>query len=79
MNVVVKAQTRRGSFTESCINVAIGYGVAIASQLLVFPQFGISVSLADNLVIGAIFTIISIARSYVVRRAFNAYQGGGRL
>jgi uncharacterized protein (DUF2062 family) len=56
---------------ESVTNVAIGYGVAVASQLAVFPLFGIHVSLADNLAIGAWFTVISIARSYLVRRWFT--------
>ena len=34
-------QTRRQSFFESCINVAIGYGVALMSQILIFPLFEI--------------------------------------
>ena len=64
-------QTRWQSFFESCINVAIGYGVALLSQILVFPLFDIHIPLASNLAIGAIFTVISIARSYAVRRVFN--------
>lgn len=64
-------QTRMQSFIESCINVAIGYGVALASQILVFPLFGIHIPLSSNIAIGAIFTVISIARSYAVRRVFN--------
>lgn len=65
-------QTRLGSFIESCMNVAIGYGIALASQLLVFPWFGINIPLSSNLAIGGIFTVISIARSYIIRRWFNA-------
>lgn len=68
------AQTRLGSFTESCLNVAIGYGVALASQLLVFPLFGIHIQFSSNIAIGAIFTLISIARSYIIRRVFNNFQ-----
>jgi hypothetical protein len=68
-------QTRTQSFIESCINVAIGYGIALASQIIVFPLFGIHVPLSSNIVIGAIFTIISICRSYVVRRVFNKLHG----
>jgi hypothetical protein len=64
-------QTRLHSFIESLTNVAIGYGVAVLSQILVFPMFDIHVSLSDNLAIGAWFTVISIARSYAVRRWFN--------
>jgi hypothetical protein len=69
-------QTRWQSFLESCINVAIGYGVAVAAQMLVFPLFSIHIPLGSNLAIGAIFTVVSIARSYVVRRLFNRLHLG---
>ena len=64
-------QTKSQSLVESCINVAIGYGVAMLSQILVFPLFGIHIQMSSNLAIGGIFTIISIARSYFVRRVFD--------
>jgi hypothetical protein len=53
---------------------SIGYGVALASQLAVFPLFGIHVTFADNLGISAYFTIISLIRGFVVRRVFNGWQ-----
>ena len=68
-------QSRLQSFIESCLNVAIGYGIALASQILVFPWFGINIPLRSNIAIGAIFTVISIVRSYLVRRAFNRIHG----
>ena len=64
-------QSRRHSFVESVTNVAIGYGVALASQLAIFPVFEIHVPLSDNLLIGAWFTLVSIARSYMVRSWFT--------
>lgn len=64
-------QTRLQSLTESVVNVAIGYMVALAGQLAVFPLYDLDVSLAVNLQIGMWFTAISIARSYCVRRGFN--------
>ena len=64
-------QTRTQSLIESAINVAIGYSVALAAQIVVFPMFGINIKMSDNLLIGAIFTAVSIARSYAVRRFFN--------
>ena len=64
-------QSKRMSLLESLINVAVGYGVAVSAQVLVFPMFGLEVALADNLVIGAIFTGISIVRSYTLRRVFE--------
>jgi hypothetical protein len=60
------------SAVESVANVAIGYGVAVTSQIAIFPLFGVHLPLSDNLLIGAWFTVISLARSYVVRRVFNA-------
>ncbi len=65
-------QTRLGSLIESAMNIAIGYGVALASQIAIFPMFGIHVTMSTNLWIGAWFTAISLVRSYVIRRWFNA-------
>ena len=64
-------QSRLGSFIEALTNVAIGYGVALVSQLLIFPLYGIHIPLSSNIWIGVWFTVISIARSYVLRRWFN--------
>lgn len=65
-------QTKLGSLIEAWANVAIGYGVALLSQIVVFPMFGIHVPLSTNLWIGAWFTAISLVRSYILRRWFNA-------
>lgn len=65
-------QTRLESLLESIVNIFIGYGVALISQIIVFPMFGIFVPLSTNLWIGAWFTAISLVRSYVIRRWFNA-------
>ena len=65
-------QSRKESLIESLMNIAIGYLVALLSQLAIFPLFGINVPLSTNLWIGAWFTAISLARSYAIRRWFNA-------
>ena len=65
------SQSKALSAIESLANVAVGYGVALLSQLLVFPMFGIHIPFSSNLAIGAWFTVISLARSYVLRRWFN--------
>lgn len=67
-------QTRIQSAVESVANVVVGYGVALASQLLVFPMFGIHIPFSSNLAIGAWFTVISLVRSYVLRRWFNGLK-----
>ena len=65
-------QTKLGSLIETLMNIAIGYGVALLSQIVIFPMFGIHVPLITNLWIGAWFTLISLVRSYIIRRWFNA-------
>ncbi len=56
---------------ESVANVVIGYGIALATQVVVFGALEIPVSLGQNLWIGAVFTVVSLARSYLLRRVFN--------
>jgi hypothetical protein len=53
------------------VNIGIGYTINLFANILVFPLFGYNISLADNIVIGLVFTIISVCRQYVVRRYFN--------
>lgn len=67
----MRPQSRRMSLTESLANVVIGYGVACVTQIIVFPWFGLNVPLNSTLAIGGIFTVVSIARSYVLRRGFE--------
>lgn len=64
-------QTKLQSFLESALNIAIGYVVAILSQLIIFPWFGIHLPIHENLLMGLFFTIISLVRSYAIRRWFN--------
>jgi len=67
-------QTRLMSLVESLANVIVGYGVAVVTQLLIFPIFGLHTTLAENLTIGAIFTVVSIGRSFALRRVFEAIR-----
>jgi hypothetical protein len=66
-------QTRLGSLIEAAVGTAIGYLVALASQLVIFPLVGIIIPLSTNLWIGLWFTLISLARGYILRRGFNAW------
>lgn len=67
-------QSRAMSFVESIANVVLGYGVAVATQVVIFPAFGVHVTLAQNLQIGAAFTLISICRLFALRRVFEAIR-----
>ena len=64
-------QPRLYSFQESVWNIIVGYGIAVLSQMMVFPMFGIYVPLGTNLRIGLWFTGISLIRSYILRRYFE--------
>jgi hypothetical protein len=64
-------QTRMQSLIEAWVNVIIGYFVALVAQLIVFPLYDLEVSFSQNLQIGLIFTVVSILRSYMLRRLFN--------
>jgi hypothetical protein len=67
-------QSRFMSLAESIANVAVGYLLALATQVIVFPLFGIKASLPEHLAIGAAFTSVSALRSYVLRRLFEAWR-----
>jgi len=67
-------QSRLMCLVESLANVLVGYGVAVATQMAVFPLFGLTVTVTENLLIGLIFTVVSIVRSYALRRSFEALR-----
>ena len=57
------------------MNVGAGYGVAMVTQALVFPVFGFYASVSQHAGIALIFTVVSLVRSYALRRFFNRYWG----
>ena len=64
-------QSKWMSVVETCASTAIGFAVALLTQILVFPWFGLHPSLGENLWITVIFTGVSLVRGYAVRRFFN--------
>lgn len=64
-------QSRTMSFVEAVTNVVVGYVLAVATQILVFPLFGIEIGLAENMAIGMVFVGVSLARGYLLRRVFE--------
>lgn len=65
-------QTRLGSLIEALMNVVIGLLVSVVANAIVFPRFGFQPTAGENVAISLIYTAISIARQYVLRRWFNA-------
>ena len=70
-------QSRLMSLVESVANVIVGYGVAVVTQILIFPVFGLHTTLGQNLAMGGVFTIVSLARSFLLRRFFEAIRVAG--
>lgn len=65
------SQSKTQSFIESLLNIGVGYVIAVSAQMIIFPLFGMIVPLADNLLIGLMFTVVSLVRSYYLRRLIN--------
>lgn len=65
------SQSKWNSFLESIANNFIGIIISLLGQFLIFPLEGLRVSLGANIRILLFFTILSIVRSYFVRRFFN--------
>lgn len=64
-------QSKKDSWIEAITNTAIGYLVAVASQIVIFPFFGIYIPLMDNFIMAIWFTMVSLIRGYLVRRWFT--------
>jgi hypothetical protein len=71
-------QSRAMSLIEAMANVIVGYGVAVVTQILIFPIFGLQTTLAQNLKLGLVFTGISIIRSFALRRLFERIRVANR-
>jgi len=74
-----KGQKKTTSLIEICLNTAIGYFVALTTQIIIFPWFDIDVTFNQQLGIGFIFIVVSIIRGYFVRRLFNLIHIRGWL
>ncbi|MGJ4945042.1 DUF7220 family protein [Bradyrhizobium sp. HKCCYLS1011] len=61
------------SLVEVVTSTLIGFGVSVWANYAVLPLFGFQVKLSESLAITAVFTVISIARSYLVRRFFAVH------
>lgn len=72
-----KKQSRKASLGETIASTALGFSIAFLAQIIVFPWFGIHISLSSNFLIGVIFTVVSVARGFVVRRLFEELRVRG--
>lgn len=70
----MKGQSKLASFVESVINILIGFWVNFLANIWILPLFGFHITVAQNFQIGSIYTVISIIRSYAIRRGSNWYH-----
>jgi hypothetical protein len=64
-------QSKKFSLLESVVNVIVGFFISLISQIIIFAMYDVHFSLQTNMLMGLWFTIISIIRSYTLRRIFN--------
>jgi hypothetical protein len=71
-------QTRWQSFAETVASTAIGFAVSWSATPLILGWFGMTVGAGQSFRITAIFTVLSLARGWVVRRGFNHLHGASK-
>jgi hypothetical protein len=68
-------QTCRMSFIEAVSNNVVAFILSVLINIHLFPLFGFPVKLGESMLIVAVFSIVSIIRSYIMRRIFNSIKG----
>lgn len=69
------SQSRLWSFAEAWAGVLVGFAINYIANLYLLPLWGLQVRAGQAIEIGLVFTGISLARSYALRRVF---EGVGR-
>lgn len=65
-------QSKRMSLLESTINIGVGFGISLGAQMVFLPMLGVPINHAQNFAFACIMTVISLARSFLLRRLFEA-------
>ena len=66
-------QSKLDSFIEAWLNVLIGFGISVLANFVIFPLVGIGASTTQIITVGIFMTLVSVARSYFLRRWANKY------
>lgn len=77
--VMMTRQTRRGSIIETIASTLTGLIIACIANWLILPFWGYHPKLVEAFNIGAVFTVISIARGYIFRRVFELLRINGKV
>lgn len=65
-------QSKLMSWLESGINIAVGFGISLLAQMFFLPLLGVEIAFHQNLLFALIMTVISLLRSFALRRLFEA-------
>lgn len=65
------SQQKKHSLLEAGLSTAIGFVIAFLANLIILPQFGFTPTFVQNFWLTVFFTVVSVIRSYYVRRLFN--------
>ena len=65
-------QSRLESAIEAGVNIGSGFLVALVVWFFIAPLYGYEITFVDNIGLTSIFTVVSITRSYIWRRFFEA-------
>lgn len=67
-------QSKKDSLIESLTSTTIGWLIGVILNLTVLPLFDYNITVVDSSLVSLIFTAVSVARGYVVRRIFNSKE-----
>lgn len=65
-------QSKIMSLVESLVNILVGFGISLGAQIVFLPMLGVEIHFGQNLAFALIMTVISICRSFILRRVFEA-------
>lgn len=68
------SQSKRMSMVEAVVNTAIGLVVAMVATAAICKVYTIPMSWDNNFIITFWMTVLSVLRSYVLRRFFNWWK-----
>lgn len=64
-------QSRINALLESVVNVVVGFFISFVVNAIMLPLLGMTPSFNDNMILTGVFSVISIGRSYIIRRYFT--------
>ena len=67
----MESQSKIDSLMEAVTNTSIGFVIALITASISYWIYRVPISWSTNLQITMIFTIVSVLRSYCLRRLFN--------